>query len=224
MFTRLVIALLAMCCLFPLRINAHELLPQNVLQFIEKNPEASVEELQIFISENAPSLVKSTQSKSDIDLLLGNQETTFWDNSFDFFKLGIEHILSGPDHILFVISLLLAVISLKEILQLTGTFTIAHSITLILAGAGILTLPSRIVEPIVAFSISYVALEIGKYFGKDVNIVPGKPAEGGTKRRCPDITKLRKLGYHPKVPFAKGLAITAKWYDENSDKIKKLKE
>ena len=158
MFTRLVIALLAMCCLFPLRINAHELLPQNVLQFIEKNPEASVEELQIFISENAPSLVKSTQSKSDIDLLLGNQETTFWDNSFDFFKLGIEHILSGPDHILFVISLLLAVISLKEILQLTGTFTIAHSITLILAGAGILTLPSRIVEPIVAFSINYFSL------------------------------------------------------------------
>src|SRR3989344_4207 len=73
-------------------------------------------------------------------------------------------------------------------------------------------------------SISYVALEIGKYFGKDVNIVPGKPAEGGTKRRCPDITKLRKLGYHPKVPFAKGLAITTKWYDENSDKMKKLKE
>jgi len=57
-----------------------------------------------------------------------------------------------------------------------------------------------------------------------VNVVPGKPAEGGTKRRCPDITKLKKLGYTPKVPFAKGLAVTMKWYDKNSDKIKKLKE
>lgn len=73
-------------------------------------------------------------------------------------------------------------------------------------------------------SIKQVAAEIGKYFGKHVNIIPGKPAEGSAKRRCPDIEKLRKLGYNPKTPFKEGLGITAKWYDENSNKIKKLKE
>jgi len=73
-------------------------------------------------------------------------------------------------------------------------------------------------------SIKQVTLEIGKYFGKDVNLVPGKPAEGSTKRRCPDTAKLGKLGYKPKIKFTEGLRITAKWYDENSNKIKKLKE
>ena len=72
-------------------------------------------------------------------------------------------------------------------------------------------------------SIKQVAIEIGKYFGKDANIIPGKPAEGSAKRRCPDITKLRKLGYKPKIPLKEGLRVTAKWYEENSDKIKKLK-
>lgn len=65
--------------------------------------------------------------------------------------------------------------------------------------------------------IKQVAIEVGKYFGKEVEIIPGKEAKGGTKRRCPDITKLKKLGYEPKVSFEKGLKITAKWYDKNSD-------
>jgi len=70
-------------------------------------------------------------------------------------------------------------------------------------------------------SIKQVAIEVGRYFGKNVNVVPGKPAEGGTKRRCPDITKLKKIGYDPKTPFSNGLIITANWYDKNSGKIRK---
>jgi len=72
-------------------------------------------------------------------------------------------------------------------------------------------------------SIENVAIKVGKYFGKEIDIVPGKEAKGGTKRRCPDISKLKKLGYKPKIPFEKGLKITAKWYDENSNKVKKIK-
>lgn len=67
-------------------------------------------------------------------------------------------------------------------------------------------------------SIENVAIKVGKYFGKGVSIVPCKTAEGGAFRRCPDITKLKKLGYKPKISFEKGLRITAKWYDENSNK------
>ena len=72
--------------------------------------------------------------------------------------------------------------------------------------------------------IEKVAEEVGKYFGKKVEIIPKKPAEGSTLRRCPDIAKLKKLGYKPKVPFKEGLKITADWYDKNSDKIKKIKQ
>ncbi|MBW2977063.1 SDR family NAD(P)-dependent oxidoreductase [Candidatus Woesearchaeota archaeon] len=71
-------------------------------------------------------------------------------------------------------------------------------------------------------SIENVAIEVGKYFGKEVEIDPGEEAKGGTKRRCPDITKLIKLGYNPKFTFKEGLKITAKWYDENADKIRKI--
>ena len=80
------------------------------------------------------------------------------DGVADFLGLGVRHILSGPDHILFVLSLLLAFVSLREVLRLTLTFTVAHSVTLLLAGAGLLTLSSDIVEPIIAFSISFMAI------------------------------------------------------------------
>lgn len=66
--------------------------------------------------------------------------------------------------------------------------------------------------------IRQVATEVGKYFGRQVNIIAGKPAKGGTLRRCPDITKIKKFGYKAKISFKKGLKITAKWYDENSHK------
>lgn len=76
-------------------------------------------------------------------------------------------------------------------------------------------------------TIEKVVIEVGKYFGigsNDITIVPGAYAEGGTPRRCPDITKLRKLGYEPNVSLQEGLKITAKWYDENSElKIKEIK-
>ncbi len=73
-------------------------------------------------------------------------------------KLGVTHILSGPDHILFVLSFLLVFTGIRDVLKYTSTFTVAHSITLILAGSGLLVLSSRIVEPMIAFSIAAVAV------------------------------------------------------------------
>jgi len=64
--------------------------------------------------------------------------------------------------------------------------------------------------------IKQIAVEVGKYFGKEVQIIPGKLQEGGTLRRCPDIGKLKNLGYAPKVPLSAGIKITAEWYDRNA--------
>ena len=72
-------------------------------------------------------------------------------------------------------------------------------------------------------SIEDVAQQVGKYFGRVIEIVPGESAKGSTMRRCPDIGKIKKLGYKPKVAFEEGLNITAKWYDENSNKVRKIK-
>lgn len=67
-------------------------------------------------------------------------------------------------------------------------------------------------------SIAELARMVGAYFGKSVEVVPGPPAAGGTRRRCPDISKVAGLGYEPSVALKDGLAITAKWYDEHSDR------
>jgi len=75
-------------------------------------------------------------------------------------------------------------------------------------------------------TIEKVAIEVGKYFGREVNIVLGKPAQGGTTRRCPDISKMEALGYRPQIPFKRGLYMTVKWYDKNAFKnpLRKLEK
>ncbi|MCX5709156.1 MAG: NAD-dependent epimerase/dehydratase family protein [Candidatus Omnitrophica bacterium] len=68
-------------------------------------------------------------------------------------------------------------------------------------------------------SIKKVAQEVAAYFGKKIVILPGKPAKGGTLHRCPDISKLKQLGYQPKFRFNQGLKITAEWYAKQERKI-----
>lgn len=76
-----------------------------------------------------------------------------------FFIAGIEHIMAGFDHILFLLSLLLYRQTPRQYISTLTAFTIAHSCTLILNVLGFITLPSYIVESVIALSIVYVALE-----------------------------------------------------------------
>jgi nucleoside-diphosphate-sugar epimerase len=57
---------------------------------------------------------------------------------------------------------------------------------------------------------------IARSFGRDAEVVPGPAASGGTKRRCPDIARLRALGYRPQVSLDEGLATTVGWYDAHA--------
>ena len=63
-------------------------------------------------------------------------------------------------------------------------------------------------------SIAELALRIGAACGVAVHPVPSAPAAGGTPRRCPDISKLQRLGYAPRVSLDAGLAKTVAWYRE----------
>jgi len=76
-----------------------------------------------------------------------------------FIPAGIEHILIGPDHILFLIGLLLLGGSVRRLFVVVTSFTLAHSITLSIAALNILTPPSRVVEPLIALSIIYVGCD-----------------------------------------------------------------
>jgi hypothetical protein len=76
-----------------------------------------------------------------------------------FVAAGIHHIYIGPDHILFIVGLLLLGGSLGRLLKIVTGFTIAHSITLALATFGVVHPPSRVVEPVIALSIIFVGIE-----------------------------------------------------------------
>jgi HupE / UreJ protein len=74
-----------------------------------------------------------------------------------FLKVGIEHVVFGYDHLLFLLSVLLACVSLRQALGILTTFTVAHSVTLSLAIFHVVPLANNIVEPIIALSIAVAA-------------------------------------------------------------------
>ena len=79
--------------------------------------------------------------------------------SASFFVLGIEHILTGYDHLLFLLVLILRGGGLVQLLKIVTAFTVAHTVTLGLAVFDVIVLPGTLVEAVIALSIAYVAAE-----------------------------------------------------------------
>jgi hydrogenase/urease accessory protein HupE len=88
------------------------------------------------------------------------ERQTFWAVAGVYVKLGIEHILSGIDHLLFVLALLLITGGGWKLVKTVTAFTVSHSITLTLATLGYVHIPQRPVEAVIALSIVFVASEI----------------------------------------------------------------
>ncbi len=84
-----------------------------------------------------------------------------WQEKFGLFiKAGVEHIVpKGLDHILFVLGLFFSSLILGSLLWQVTAFTLAHTITLAVAALGIVQVPGAIVEPVIALSIVWVAVE-----------------------------------------------------------------
>jgi hydrogenase/urease accessory protein HupE len=76
-----------------------------------------------------------------------------------FIPAGIHHILIGPDHLLFLVGLLLMGGSIRRLSLIVTSFTLAHSITLSMAALNILSPPARLIEPAIALSIVYVGAD-----------------------------------------------------------------
>ena len=74
--------------------------------------------------------------------------------------LGVEHLIGGPDHLLFVFGLLFIVFGWQNLIKTITAFTLAHSITLGLSVLEIVSLPSATIEALIALTIIYLALEI----------------------------------------------------------------
>ena len=149
-------------------INDRQFAVINLNYKLENKPEKLVLDYNIFMDDSDPSHANYATIKLDgkqqesvlsyetRELAIG--EVTFMQSATQFLLLGLEHIFTGYDHILFVISLLFGAKTFKNILSLVTAFTVAHSITLILATLDIVQLPGRFIESAIALSIIYVAL------------------------------------------------------------------
>jgi hydrogenase/urease accessory protein HupE len=91
------------------------------------------------------------------DLTIGS--TSVWSSVLRFGVTGVEHILLGADHVLFVIALILGSAGRRQLVGILSTFTLAHSVTLISALLGVVSAAAEVVEPLIALSIAFVALE-----------------------------------------------------------------
>ncbi len=108
---------------------------------------------QTVLSAHAPSFTVPAQP-SRLDVVRG------------YATLGIEHILTGPDHLLFVVGLLLLVSASRLLLQTITAFTLGHSITLSLAALHLAQVPSRPVEVLIALSVLILAVELARDPGR----------------------------------------------------------
>ena len=97
-------------------------------------------------------------SHSSIELY-GTGAAGVWAVVRTFVQQGIHHIAIGPDHILFIVGLLLLGGGIARVLRVATAFTLAHSVTLVLAALGLLRVPSRLVEPAIALSIVWIGIE-----------------------------------------------------------------
>jgi len=92
-----------------------------------------------------------------------------------YLMLGIEHILGGYDHLLFVLGLLLIVRSTMLLIKTITSFTLAHSVTLALAALGFVHVPQAPVEAVIALSIIFLATELVKQHRGETGLTTRAP-------------------------------------------------
>jgi hypothetical protein len=84
-------------------------------------------------------------------------ESRLWHELGEFFVHGAEHMLFGLDHVLFLLALIVGSRRLHDVVLVATSFTVAHSVTFLLAATGVVQAPASVVEPVIALSIAVVA-------------------------------------------------------------------
>lgn len=151
-------------------ITSREGVPYAVIALDFACEPADVHEIRSELFADSEGFVRDAKTivTYDLDLTRGSaaldgDRTTFstdqsWGERFwEFFTLGAEHLYGGIDHVLFLLALIAGSRRLREIVLAATTFTLAHSVTLLLAALGVVNAPAAVIEPIIALSIAVVA-------------------------------------------------------------------
>jgi HupE / UreJ protein len=151
-------------------IERREKVPYARLILDYRCPAAETHEVRTRLFPDSEGYVTDTKTivTYDLDLTSGsaaldNEQPEFStrqsgaERFWEFFGLGAEHLLTGLDHILFLLALIAGSRRLREIVLAATTFTLAHSVTFVLAALGLVHVPASFVEPVIALSIAIVA-------------------------------------------------------------------
>lgn len=151
-------------------IEQREGVPYARLVLDYRCPAADAHEVHSGLFPDAEGYVRDTKTivTYDLDLTSGSAALDKEQSSFstrqstgerfwEFFRLGAEHLLTGLDHILFLLALIAGSRRLREIVLAATTFTLAHSVTFVLAALGLVRVPASFIEPVIALSIAVVA-------------------------------------------------------------------
>ena len=114
---------------------------------------------RIYIDNNLYTEKALFFNDQSIDLNEEKENNSFSNSFYKFFSLGLDHILSGYDHLLFILGLLLLVTNLKRLLLVITGFTIGHILTLSLSVINIIQVKSSLVEALIGYTIMFVGLE-----------------------------------------------------------------
>ncbi|MGW6497614.1 HupE/UreJ family protein [Nonomuraea angiospora] len=153
------------------RIEQREGVPYALLVLDHRCPgSAEAHEVRSGLFPDSEGFVRDTKTvvTYDLDLTSGSAaldakhpsfstQQSWAERFWEFFRLGAEHLLTGIDHILFLLALIAGSRRLREIVLAATSFTLAHSVTFILAALGIVRVPTSLVEPVIALSIAVVA-------------------------------------------------------------------
>ncbi|WP_454049834.1 HupE/UreJ family protein [Cellulomonas sp. Marseille-Q8402] len=139
-----------------------------------------------------------------------------WTERFsEFFVLGAEHLLFGLDHILFLLAVIVGSRRLREIVLTATAFTVAHSITFVLAATGLVHVSGAVVEPVIALSIAVVAgwhlwriRDRGDHAG---DLVPGAGPLGLDRSGWVRVAVVLVFGLVHGLGFAGALGIDEPW-------------
>jgi hypothetical protein len=152
-------------------IEQREGVPYTVLVLDYRCPQSSAgHEVRSGLFPDSETYVRGTKTivTYDLDLKSGSSaldaqhpslstQQSWTERFWEFFRLGAEHLLTGLDHILFLLALIAGSRRLREIVLAATTFTLAHSVTFILAALGLVRVPASLIEPAIALSIAVVA-------------------------------------------------------------------
>jgi len=158
--------------IYSYKIYSKETLQGKILT-IEGLNKTLIDALVTITYLNGEKVTMMLQPDKDSTIIPG--ETSTYDVIKTYSKLGIEHILLGIDHLLFVLALIIITMGKWKIIKTITAFTIAHSITLSLAALGYVNFPTPPVEAVIALSIVFLAVEIIKNQNGKETLTSKKP-------------------------------------------------